>query len=134
MVYNPATDFVGLWRLSGGNVAKAEMPGLDFLDPGAIDAAAAGRCQTWIENDQSPSWRRGQTASPAIGRGHPSGSRLAPRWQARNLRIYRARPASAARKGPERGHETHVEDYFSLKTQAFWSMSLMRTKMPYWGT
>lgn len=32
MVYNPATDFVALWRLIDGiAVAKAEMPGLDFV-------------------------------------------------------------------------------------------------------
>lgn len=31
MVYNPATDFVGLWRAVGGGVAKEEMPGLDFF-------------------------------------------------------------------------------------------------------
>lgn len=31
MAYNPATDFVGVWRRSGGNVSKAEMPGLDFV-------------------------------------------------------------------------------------------------------
>jgi hypothetical protein len=29
MVYDPATDFLGLWRASGGNVSKMEMPGLD---------------------------------------------------------------------------------------------------------
>lgn len=31
MVYNPATDFLGLWRASGGNVSKLEMPGLDYV-------------------------------------------------------------------------------------------------------
>jgi hypothetical protein len=31
MVYNAATDFLGLWRASGGNVSKMEMPGLDFV-------------------------------------------------------------------------------------------------------
>lgn len=31
MVYNPAADFVGLWRLAGGQVSKLEMPGLDFV-------------------------------------------------------------------------------------------------------
>jgi hypothetical protein len=31
MVYNPATDFLGLWRLSGGDVSKMEMPGLDYM-------------------------------------------------------------------------------------------------------
>lgn len=32
MVYNPATDFLGLWRLVGGvSVAKAEMPALDLI-------------------------------------------------------------------------------------------------------
>lgn len=31
MVYNPATDFVGLWRSILGTVSKTEMPGLDFV-------------------------------------------------------------------------------------------------------
>ena len=31
MPYDPATDFVGLWRNSGGNVAALEMPGLDLV-------------------------------------------------------------------------------------------------------
>jgi hypothetical protein len=31
MVYDPATDFLGLWRASGGNVSKMEMPGLDYV-------------------------------------------------------------------------------------------------------
>jgi hypothetical protein len=37
MSYNPATDFVGLWRAIVGGVEKAEMPGLDFV------VAALGR-------------------------------------------------------------------------------------------
>lgn len=31
MVYNPATDFLGLWRNNGADVSKLEMPGLDFV-------------------------------------------------------------------------------------------------------
>ena len=31
MSYNPATDFIGLWRAVSGGVAKLEMPGLDFV-------------------------------------------------------------------------------------------------------
>jgi hypothetical protein len=31
MVYDPATDFLGLWRKSGGSVSKMEMPGLDYV-------------------------------------------------------------------------------------------------------
>lgn len=31
MSYNPALDFVALWRLAGGQVSKVEMPGLDFV-------------------------------------------------------------------------------------------------------
>lgn len=31
MVYNPATDFLGLWRNNAGQVSKVEMPGLDYL-------------------------------------------------------------------------------------------------------
>jgi hypothetical protein len=37
MVYDPSTDFVGLWRAILGGVEKAEMPGLDFV------VAALGR-------------------------------------------------------------------------------------------
>lgn len=36
MVYNPATDFLGLWRNIAGQVSKMEMPGLDYV----IDALA----------------------------------------------------------------------------------------------
>lgn len=31
MVYNPATDFLGLWRNAGPNTSKLEMPGLDYM-------------------------------------------------------------------------------------------------------
>lgn len=31
MVYNPTTDFIGLWRNAGGSVSKLEMPGVDYL-------------------------------------------------------------------------------------------------------
>lgn len=31
MVYNPATDFLALWRNSGGQASKVEMPGLDYV-------------------------------------------------------------------------------------------------------
>jgi len=31
MVYNPVTDFLGLWRSGGGQVSKLEMPGLDYM-------------------------------------------------------------------------------------------------------
>lgn len=31
MVFNPATDFVGLWRNIAGQVSKLEMPGLDYV-------------------------------------------------------------------------------------------------------
>jgi len=31
MTYTPSTDFVALWRNTGSAVAKAEMPGLDFV-------------------------------------------------------------------------------------------------------
>jgi hypothetical protein len=37
MAYNPATDFVGLWRAITSGVEKGEMPGLDFV------VAALGR-------------------------------------------------------------------------------------------
>ena len=37
MTYNPATDFVGLWRAVAGGVQKEELPGLDFV------VAALGR-------------------------------------------------------------------------------------------
>ena len=31
MSYNPATDFLGLWRNIAGQVSKTEMPGLDYV-------------------------------------------------------------------------------------------------------
>jgi len=31
MAYNPATDFLGLWRNNAGQVSKLEMPGLDYV-------------------------------------------------------------------------------------------------------
>lgn len=31
MVFNPATDFLGLWRNIAGQVSKVEMPGLDYV-------------------------------------------------------------------------------------------------------
>jgi hypothetical protein len=31
MVYNPATDFLALWRNIAGTVSKTEMPGLDYV-------------------------------------------------------------------------------------------------------
>lgn len=31
MVYNPVTDFLGLWRNIAGQVSKEEMPGLDYV-------------------------------------------------------------------------------------------------------
>lgn len=31
MAYNPATDFVGVWRNIAGSLSKVEMPGLDFV-------------------------------------------------------------------------------------------------------
>lgn len=31
MVFNPATDFLGLWRNNAGQVSKVEMPGLDYV-------------------------------------------------------------------------------------------------------
>jgi hypothetical protein len=66
MVYNPATDFVGLWRLSGGNVAKAEMPGLDFV----IEALARAGVITVVVSATAPvvnqsitAWLRAATPS-----------------------------------------------------------------------
>ena len=31
MAYNPATDFLALWRNIAGQVSKVEMPGLDYV-------------------------------------------------------------------------------------------------------
>jgi hypothetical protein len=31
MVFNPVTDFLGIWRATGGNVVKGEMPALDCI-------------------------------------------------------------------------------------------------------
>lgn len=38
MAYNPATDFLGLLRSTGGGVRSARMPGLDFIIEGLIRA------------------------------------------------------------------------------------------------
>lgn len=38
MPYNPATDFLGLWRNNGADVSKLEMPGLDYV-VAALDRA-----------------------------------------------------------------------------------------------
>ena len=38
MSYNPATDFLGLFRQTGGGVRSADMPGLDWLIAGMARA------------------------------------------------------------------------------------------------
>lgn len=68
MVYNPATDFVSLWRNSGGTtVSKLEMPGLDFVISAlaraglltiSVSATAPGANQAttaWLQT-AVPSW------------------------------------------------------------------------------
>jgi len=66
MVYNPATDFIGLWRASGGNVVKAEMPGLDYVvqalaRAGIINLAVAATPP--VANQSTTAWL--QTAVPS---------------------------------------------------------------------
>lgn len=65
MAYNPITDFIGLWRNSGGDVSKLEMPGLDFV------VAALGRAGVIVvtasatppgANQATTAWL--QTATP----------------------------------------------------------------------
>lgn len=68
MAYNPATDFIGLWRSDGGTeVSKLEIPGLDFVISAmaraglltiSISATAPGANQSttaWLQTDV-PSW------------------------------------------------------------------------------
>lgn len=65
MVYNPVTDFIGLWRNNGTNVSKAEMPGLDFViaalgRAGIITVTVAGTAPT--SNQSTTAWL--QTTGP----------------------------------------------------------------------
>ena len=66
MVYNPATDFVGLWRNNAGQVSKVEMPGLDYV----VDALARAGLITLsvsatapVANQSTTAWL--QTAVPS---------------------------------------------------------------------
>jgi hypothetical protein len=66
MVYDPATDFLGLWRNSGGNVSKLEMPGLDYVlaalaRAGAITLSVSATAP--VANQSTTAWL--QTAVPS---------------------------------------------------------------------
>jgi hypothetical protein len=66
MAYSPTTDFVGLWRASGGNVSKLEMPGLDFVvaalgRAGLITVTASATAP--VANQATTAWLH--TASPS---------------------------------------------------------------------
>lgn len=66
MAYNPATDFVGLWRNSGGQASKAEMPGLDFVvaalaRAGMINLSVSATAPT--ANQSTTAWLHAATPS-----------------------------------------------------------------------
>lgn len=66
MSYNPATDFVGLWRTVTGGVAKGEIPGLDFVvsalgRAGLITVSVSGTQP--VANQATTAWF--QPASPS---------------------------------------------------------------------
>ena len=66
MVYNPALDFVGLWRSAGGNVSKMELPGLDFVvaalaRAGIINLSVSATAP--VANQSTTAWLR--TAVPS---------------------------------------------------------------------
>lgn len=66
MSYNPATDFLGLWRSSGGSVTKLEIPGLDYMIA-ALDRAGllnvAVSAMAPVANQSTTAWL--QTAVPS---------------------------------------------------------------------
>ena len=67
MAYNPATDFLALWRNIAGQVSKVEMPGLDYvmlalaraglftLVSSATAPVANQSTTAWLDT-QTPSW------------------------------------------------------------------------------
>lgn len=66
MSYNPATDFLGLWRNSGGEVSKLEMPGLDFViaalaRSGLLNVSVSATAP--VANQSTTAWL--QTAVPS---------------------------------------------------------------------
>lgn len=66
MAYNPSTDKVGLWRLTGGNVVKEEMPGLDLViaalgRSGLITVAVSATAP--LANESTTAWF--QPAAPS---------------------------------------------------------------------
>ena len=58
MVYDPTKDFVALWRASGGQVSKTEMPGLDFT----IAALARAGLITLVSSATAPVANQATTA------------------------------------------------------------------------
>lgn len=66
MVYNPATDFLALWRSTGPNVVKLEIPGLDFVltalaRAGAINLTVSGTAP--VANQATTAWLRAAAPS-----------------------------------------------------------------------
>lgn len=66
MVFNPATDFIGLWRSTGGNVVKLEMPGLDYMlsalaRAGVINLTISGTAP--VANQATTAWLRAAAPS-----------------------------------------------------------------------
>ena len=58
MSYNPVTDFLGLWRNSGGQVSKLEMPGLDYV----VQALARAGLVTVVVSATAPVANQSTTA------------------------------------------------------------------------
>lgn len=59
MAYNPATDFLALWREVGGDADKAAMPGLDFVvaalgRAGVLNVVVSGTAP--ISNESTTAW------------------------------------------------------------------------------
>jgi hypothetical protein len=66
MVFNPATDFLGLWRNIAGVVSKVEMPGLDYVvaalaRTGVINLSVSATAP--VANQSTTAWL--QTAVPS---------------------------------------------------------------------
>lgn len=66
MTYNPALDFLGLWRNSGGAVSKLEMPGLDFVisalaRAGVINLTVSATAP--VANQSTTAWLRAAVPS-----------------------------------------------------------------------
>lgn len=68
MVFNPATDFLGLWRNIAGQVSKLEMPGLDYVvaalaRAGFITLSVSGTAP--VVSQSVTAWLRTAVPSPS---------------------------------------------------------------------